>query len=524
MRNYWWKSLALSLGLLAPGVHAADPASPAALDRPVATASTTPGVALERPVPATLGRPVAGITSPTWQPAPLPILDAQVRPTAFEGTFKLLRGQSGDAGIGQPLPVGPPAMNPNVALHSWRKSGDDSAPETAPPPTKITPVPNDASAFLSHMTHAGTDIGDACPSCGVNCCDNGCVCPGNRWYASAEYLLWWFKGQPVPPLVTSGALGDPIPGALGNPGTTVLFGGRDLGNGAHSGGRFMLGYWFFDDHCLGLDGGYFFVSPRATNFSATSSGTPILARPFIDAATGRETVELVAGPNVLAGTISVQTRSSMWGAEGNLRSTICCGCDWFVDLLAGFRTMGLDEDLIVHEQLQVLRAPGGAFDVVDHFQAKNRFYGGQIGAEWQCRKGRWDLDIKSKLAIGGTQQMVTISGADQITDAAGGVRSFNGGLFAQQSNIGTYTRSRFTFVSDVGFTVGYQCTEHLRCFTGYNFIYWSSVARPAAQIDRTVNANQIAPPVPGGPARPAFTFNGSDFWAQGLNVGLEYKW
>ena len=63
-------------------------------------------------------------------------------------------------------------------------------------------------------------------------------------------------------------------------------------NGSHSGGRFFLGYWFCDDHALGLEGGYFFTGPGVTNFSATSGGTPILTRPFINAATGAETTEL----------------------------------------------------------------------------------------------------------------------------------------------------------------------------------------------------------------------------------------
>ena len=49
------------------------------------------------------------------------------------------------------------------------------------------------------------------------------------------------------------------------------------------------------------------------------------------------------------------------------------------------------------------------------------------------------------------------------------------------------------------------------------------VARAGEQIDFVVNSNQVAPPIPGGPARPAFNFNGSDFWAQGLNFGLEFK-
>jgi hypothetical protein len=550
MRKFWLKSLAFSLGLLAPAAYAGEPSSPTAavsLDRPIAVTTAnakTAAVTVPAPAPVVqMQRPVA--VGAAGQPGPLPIVDRQVRQSDFEtpntSAQPTYRGQMPDAIIAKPLPVGPGPMNPNVALHTWRPADEPASPEVAPAPTKVTTtptltttpvlsgIPDDCnSSFLSRCLHPFLGDDCSCPSAACPCVDCGADCGGRclggRIYGSAEYLLWWYKGQAVPPLVTSGTLSQTTPGALGSPGTTVLFGGRDMENGSHSGGRFFLGYWLCDDHALGLEGGYFFTGPGVTNFSATSGGTPILTRPFINAATGAETTELVAGPGVLAGTVSVQTRSSLWGAEANLRSNVYSGCYNTLDLLAGFRTIGLDEDVIIQERLNVLTGTGGAFNIVDHFQTRNRFYGGQIGADWVHTCGRWDFDLKTKLGIGETQQMVRISGSDVITDPVNGVRTFNGGLLAQPSNIGNFTRNRFAFAPEVGFTVGYHVTEHFRLFAGYNFLYLSSVVRPAEQIDRTVNVNQIAPPIAGGPARPAFTFHSSDFWAQGVTAGIEYRW
>ena len=45
------------------------------------------------------------------------------------------------------------------------------------------------------------------------------VCP-DRWWASADYLMWWVQGNQLPALVTTG----PGAGVLGQPGTSVLFG------------------------------------------------------------------------------------------------------------------------------------------------------------------------------------------------------------------------------------------------------------------------------------------------------------
>src|SRR5260370_218839 len=146
---------------------------------------------------------------------------------------------------GPPLSVGSAPMTPNPALAGWRRAdGPAPTPEAAPLPSKVapTPVAYDGGSFLSHKGNVVPDGNcDGCQpgcACGVNCCGGG-LCPNNRWYVSAEYLLWWFKGQSVPPLVTSGSLGDTIPGALGAAGTEILFGGRDMENGAHSGGRIM---------------------------------------------------------------------------------------------------------------------------------------------------------------------------------------------------------------------------------------------------------------------------------------------
>ena len=51
-----------------------------------------------------------------------------------------------------------------------------------------------------------------------------------RFYASGEYLLWWIKGDNVPPLATTSAPGDF--GVLGAPSTTILFGNNALECGA----------------------------------------------------------------------------------------------------------------------------------------------------------------------------------------------------------------------------------------------------------------------------------------------------
>jgi hypothetical protein len=68
-------------------------------------------------------------------------------------------------------------------------------------------------------------------------------------------------------------------------------------------------------------------------------------------------------------------------------------------------------------------------------------------------------------------------------------------------------------------------TPQVKLLLGYTFLYVSDVARPGDQVDRVVNrttlpSSQAFNPFAGGPARPSFSFTGSDFWSQGVSFGI----
>jgi hypothetical protein len=553
MTKWWKRSLALSLGLVAGGAGAAEPAPAVQLARPVIATAGPPAPA------ASLDRPVALSVAPA-------VLDPSLRPTAYSNASDglpppVIRAQAPDPGSPRPMPAGPTATTTGTVPATaavWRRHPDTPLPAGAPPESAVAagaataagatviasagmtsapvPAPGPAPAITGaawSLFHGGCGetCGDACPACPTCPADCGDGCSfGNRYYLTADYLLWWIKRSDTPPLVTRGSAGDPIPGALGLPGTSVLFGGSSVENNPFSGGRLTGGYWFGDGHLLGIELGGFFLGQQGENFSATSFGNPILTRPFINAATGTETTELVAGPGVLAGNVNVHTQSKLWGYEANLRSNLfcgqICGVDYFMDGILGFRALGLDESLSVNEQLGVLggTSVGQQFAINDSFSVQNRFYGGQIGFLSEFRKGRWVLDMNTKVALGPTQEMVRINGSTAITPLGGATQNFAGGLLALPSNIGRFSRDEFTWVPEMGLSVGYQCTDHFRLYVGYNVLYWSSVVRPGNQIDRVVNTNLLPPAVGGGPARPGFAFNPSEFWAQGVTFGLEFKY
>ena len=79
-----------------------------------------------------------------------------------------------------------------------------------------------------------------------------------------------------------------------------------------------------------------------------------------------------------------------------------------------------------------------------------------------------------------------------------------------------------------GLKLGIDVTDHLRIFAGYDFLYLSSVVRPGDQIDLNVSPSFrptiFGPGAGGGPRQPAVLYRTSDYWAQGFNFGLMYRY
>jgi hypothetical protein len=566
MKRTWTYSLALSLGLLATGVQGAEPAPWAPGPRPETAADPAPAVQLGRPT-VELGRPVptlaanpssytpAPVAAPAGEfpaprpPAQFPLVDNRVQPVGWSSDANSNRtiATTGttDSGIG----VRGANVQSGNSMFSWSRNPDDpnSVPGGTPtgemlPVPRLSPTPYgtgtplpDGAILPPGATPTGPGGCDNC--CGITsdpCCDGccgGCGCyPGNRFWASAEYLLWWTRGMHLPPLVTTGSAADAIPGALGQRGTAILYGDNDVLGDIRSGGRFAVGYWLTDDHCLGIDAGFFFLGQIDNRFSAFSTGDPILARPFINMTPGssnfgNEDSQLKAFPNTVAGGVIIREKTELWGAEVNLRTNLCCSCNGNVDLLAGYRIMGLNDSLRINEQItSLLTSTPGSELITDRFTTRNQFNGGQIGISGETHWGRFTFGGWTKVAMGDTFQSVTINGVTTI----GGTRTsadgtYNTGILATPSNSGTFSRDKFTVIPEVGLNVGYMLTDHWRVFVGYTFLYWSDVVRAGDQIDRHVDTNQWAPPVAAG-SFPAFGFHGTSYWAQGVNFGMEFRW
>jgi len=118
---------------------------------------------------------------------------------------------------------------------------------------------------------------------------------------------------------------------------------------------------------------------------------------------------------------------------------------------------------------------------------------------------------------------VNVSGSSTVTQPGLGPVTSASGLFVQGTNSGIRSRNRFAFIPEVNCNLGYRVSDQTSLTIGYSFLYLNDVVVAGGQIDRTVNLSQNPGPIV-GPARPAPLLNSTDYWVQGLSLGMDYRY
>jgi len=368
--------------------------------------------------------------------------------------------------------------------------------------------------------------------------------PPWRIWARVEYMLWWVRDDHAAvPLVTTGPPGAALAGALGQPTTGVLV-GPNLDYRLNSGGKMFLGGWFDSAAALGAEVSGFCLETHTTHekaYSDRTTGAPVITRPFFNTLTGQSDAQIITTPadslgGKYIGGIGIFGDSRTWGAEANLLLHVAETPQSRWDLVGGFRYLG-QKDQWRSDQSSTVLAPGTvgfagkpapAPDIVslrDYLETHNNFYGGQVGVRGEWQPGRWRFDAGATVGIGGTDEYIQGVGRTLLTNPAHVTFYQAGGLYVPRT-LDTLERGRFAFISEVNLRAGYRIAERWTVSIGYTFLYWSDVIRPAGQINPFVDARTVptslsfnpnVPPVP-------FQLHSTDFWAQGLTFGLEWRY
>ena len=185
--------------------------------------------------------------------------------------------------------------------------------------------------------------------------------------------------------------------------------------------------------------------------------------------------------------------------------------------MLGYQFARIDEDLSISDSLtdvdpNNIIEDGTRQDILDRFDTRNEFQGGQFGIEATYWSDCWRLEMLAKVGLGNMNQVVTITG-QTINDVPSapvlGIQ--NVGLLANSGNIGRHEQDEFVAVPEIGATFVYQAHDCIDLSAGYSFIYFSKVAQPGEQIDPTLT-------VPS-----SFQLNTGSYWLHGLRFGGELR-
>jgi hypothetical protein len=365
-----------------------------------------------------------------------------------------------------------------------------------------------------------------------------------RYWARAEYLLWWIRGEHASvPLATTGPIGVSRSGALGEPNTGVLI-GPDLNYRPNSGGKLFLGGWIDAAQTIGVEATGFCLETHTIHekvYSNRTNGTPVITRPFFNTLTGQQDAEIITGPaDALGGRylggIGLFSDSRTWGGEMNL--LLHLGETRVVrwDLVGGIRYLGQKDEFRFDDSSTVLRpgtvgfagrpAPGP--DIVslrDYLESASAFYGAQIGLQGHADFGPLTCDSGIRVGLGTNQEHLETLGRTLLTNSAGTTLYQPGGLFVP-ANASIFARGQLGSIAEFNLRVGYRVTERWLASVGYTILYWGDIIRPAGQINPIVDPRTVPsslaynPAVTGAPLQ----LHSTDYWAQGLTFGLEYRY
>ena len=410
--------------------------------------------------------------------------------------------------------------------------------ESASTPAMAGPVqPTGIAASPSH------DAGIASAS------DDFVGAPGQIWFRG-EYLHWWTSGAHLPPMVSTLTNGFTVP--------VTLFGDQTVYNGNHDGYLINLGMWLDREHCWGVEMDYVDVSGRQSNYDSgftdgyDAHGNPYpIVRLAYDPATYGTTgiaADYIGLPGLtpgsegyVVGRLTVDTSDYFQSAGLTLRRQLQ-SCEWSSDNRAvnwtdpSARTFRLDAiggyrfarliDTVNEQDNSFVYNPNQdnylwAYNYVNDYRTVNEFNGGELGLNAVYTVGRWSLDVVSKVALGINNEYASLYNQQTIDKSnAGGP----GPTPQNPSPLQEFSRNRFSAMPKVTVTAGYQVTDHLKVTAGYDLLYWTAVARAANQI--------AVEPTTGYPygtvldnysALPAFSWNETHYFAQGMRLGAELR-
>jgi len=335
---------------------------------------------------------------------------------------------------------------------------------------------------------------------------NPCVLPWKFW-GGAEVLLGVSRPVPVVPVVTTGpaTAGLLNAGAIGQPGTVPIFGGKRMLGDWRGGLRAEGGMWFDAAQNTGVTGRFYSLYSTSDQLVGAGNGTNVVNVPQFVSLGGTiiQIPAFVGFPGLTTGTVSTTAQTMFAGGDVNLRRILRQTRRWNFDALVGYRQLYLHDEL--GADFNVVGAlPPPLFAIASggsNIRTQNQFFGPNFGLVASTAGKRWSLEALGAVALG-----VNVSDLDfkrNLLLRATAVPA-TPLVLANVHDPMTY----FGTVAEGGFKVGFRVREHAKLTFGYTGLYWGNVRRAQEQLTLA----------------PALTGNTTYYFAHMLSCGAELRY
>jgi len=354
------------------------------------------------------------------------------------------------------------------------------------------------------------------------------ISQGSFIYGGVDYLLWWMKPVCLKvPVLTAGSRADPIPGAVDQLGTTVLVGNSRFEFTPASGFRPLLGMLLTPDGLFAGEVEGFDLATVANHqgFSTQAGSSPTYLA--YQAPDNSQQALPFSIPGVVNGSVAATGTSHLWGLEANSVANLLSN-QWG-DLrlqgsfLVGFRYLDLQDRITLRNTQSLVTDPSISAFGEDSLTTHNQFYGAQLGNRIVIFGPGWSIEGIGKLAFGETRLANNFTGIPLVgTPVQPGL--IPGPIQVLPSNAGTQSTYRVSLVPEVAVKLRYDLSDHVILSLGYSLLYWNRILCPGDLMDYHVNTTQL--PFSGpttGALVPAVQPLHTDYFAQGINAGLEFR-
>lgn len=351
---------------------------------------------------------------------------------------------------------------------------------------------------------------DACSRSGLIALPRLCA---DGWFGSAEWLLWYRRGQSFPVLAATGEDEDPA--------EVPLFGGEREGETSESGLRVTVGTWLDRTQCRSATVRLWGLGNEQIDFAVDGDAGLTIVRPFFDVTTlpGSAEENIVVRPDT-PDFLRIGFESEVYGGDASIRQLWVRGLGARVDFLYGYQYLRLDERLAIRSRTGGF--PDAQLSVTDSFEVENEFHGGQIGLGAFYEEGCWTFHGLAKVGFGNLERRGTLAGTTTTQVGADPAATTNQGLLVRDTNAGSSSDSTFAVSPELSLGLGYRMNHWMDLSIGYSFLMVTDALQTWRTLDNQLAVNLEDPPV--DPARPARTFSYGDYWAQGINFGVNFNY